>query len=197
VNSDSGGLVGDEFALAGVNAHSGVELEMVQRGANRVRAANRARRAVEGCEEAVARSVYFTPAEVCDLSADDAVVSRQQLATGGVAEFGRACGGADEIREQAGQQDAIGLRARAGLAQEALDLNRNLRRKKDASRVVAGNPNEPRVRDPPLHVACGLLPVAAIEEERGYADCRQNLAQIRLGVDAIQRIGCGRARADT
>jgi hypothetical protein len=102
VDGDSGWLNADELALARMDAHPDVELEIAQAAANRVGAADGARRAVEGREEAVASGVDFTPAVASDLSTDNAVVLRQEIAPGAVAEFRRPRRRADEIGEEHG-----------------------------------------------------------------------------------------------
>jgi hypothetical protein len=98
VNRDSGGPVADDFAFARVEAHPDLELEVAQAVANRVGAANGARRTIEGGEKPVAGRVYLAPSVACDLSTYDAVVSRQEVAPGAVAELRRTCGRAPPTR---------------------------------------------------------------------------------------------------
>jgi hypothetical protein len=57
-----------------------VEAELADVGDDRLRAADRTRRPVEGCEEAVACGVELPPTEAGELTADCCVMTREKIA---------------------------------------------------------------------------------------------------------------------
>jgi hypothetical protein len=79
-DGDAGELGIVQLELAGVQPGAQVESELADVGGDRLRAADRARRAVEGCKEAVARSVEFRAVESGELAPRGRMVAHEQIA---------------------------------------------------------------------------------------------------------------------
>src|SRR5262245_20842291 len=92
VHGDSGNVVPYELAFAGVQAAAHLKAERAYRIADRAGTANRARRPVEGGEEAVARGVDLTPAVLLQHRASLGVERLEQFTPGMVAERRGALG---------------------------------------------------------------------------------------------------------
>ena len=86
VNREAAQLGAHHFALAGVEPRAHVQAEGRDGVADRAGAAHRARRAIEGGEEAVAGGVDLATAVTFELAADHAVV-RLQVAPRPIAEL--------------------------------------------------------------------------------------------------------------
>jgi hypothetical protein len=80
VHGDAADLRAVELALAGMDAGADLDAELPHGLSGRERAADGARRTVEGGEEAVARRVHLPAAEAVELAPDRAVVFAEQLA---------------------------------------------------------------------------------------------------------------------
>src|SRR5439155_4859158 len=78
VDGDAADSNAQDLDLAGVDARADVQLQALELGHDRERAANGAAGAVEGREEAVARVIHFLAAEAVELSADDLVVLAEE-----------------------------------------------------------------------------------------------------------------------
>ena len=109
VDGDSGNLVAEQLALARVQAGAELEPEVAGAVPDGERAPNRARRPVERGEEAVAGGVDLAAAEPLELATDGGVVTAQQLRPVAVAESLQPLGRADEVGEEDGGEDTIGL----------------------------------------------------------------------------------------
>ena len=120
-----------ELALAGVDARADVEPELADALDDRLGAADRPRRAVEGREEAVAGRVLLLAAVARQLAADEGVVTLEQLAPGTVAELGRPRVEPDDVGEEHGREDRVRNLGRRLAGDEPLDLVRDLRREED------------------------------------------------------------------
>src|SRR5919197_928590 len=96
-------------ALAGVEARTQLDAEPPDRLLDRVGGADRPRRPVECGEEAVPRGVDLLPAEPDELDPNGLVVRLEQLAPAPVAELHRALRRADDVGEEDGCEDAVGL----------------------------------------------------------------------------------------
>ena len=77
-------------------------------------AADPARGTIEGGEKAVAHRLDLAAPVALELGAHELVVASHELAPARVAERGRALGGADDVGEHHGREDAIGTAARGG-----------------------------------------------------------------------------------
>src|SRR5687767_8650653 len=79
-DGDSRELAVVQLALAGVQARAQLEPELTDVGDDRLRAANRSRRPVEGREETVSRGVELCPAEARELTPHGGVMPRKEIA---------------------------------------------------------------------------------------------------------------------
>ena len=111
-----------QLALARVQARAHLEPDALHVVDDRARAADRAGRPVEGREEAVARGVDLTPSEAFQISADDLVVTVEQIAPASVSELARPLGRADDVREEHRREHPVRLRRLAHAGQKLLDL---------------------------------------------------------------------------
>ena len=137
-------LVAAELALAGVQARAHVEAERATHVRDRPRAADRARRPVEGGEEPVAGRVDLAPAEALELATHERVVALEQLAPAAVAELARARSVEPTMsvnRTVASTRSGSARLAHAG--EELLDLVEHVvRRSPSSDVVVAGQLDE-------------------------------------------------------
>src|SRR5690606_2740790 len=90
VDGDAADVVAGDGDLAGVEPGAQLEAERARLLAQRDRAADRARRTVEGGEKAVARVLHLAAAEACERAARRVAVPIKQGAPSAVAEFGGA-----------------------------------------------------------------------------------------------------------
>jgi hypothetical protein len=72
-------------------------------------AADRSRRAVERCQEAVAGGLYLSTAESVELPADHAVVGVEEIAPSPIAVFADSLARLDDVAEHHRGEHAIGL----------------------------------------------------------------------------------------
>ena len=98
--------------LPGMEAGSDLEAQGAHAVADRLGAPDRARRAVEGCEEPVAGDADLAPPVLTQSASDDVVVVREQFLPPPVAELDRALRGADDVGEEDGREDAVQLATR-------------------------------------------------------------------------------------
>ena len=115
-------IVALDLDLAGMHAAPHIEVERARRVDDARAAADRARRSVEGREEPIAEGLDLPPAKARDLLAQQAVVLIEQLAPAAVAELSGPLGRADDVGEQDGREDAVGLGTGARAGEEVLDL---------------------------------------------------------------------------
>ncbi len=73
-------------------------------------------------QHSVARGVQFSPAEPCQLLADDGIEALDQFLPSPVSEFGGPLGGTHDVDEEHGCQYTVGLQIRARAGEELLDL---------------------------------------------------------------------------
>ena len=126
-------------------------------------------------QEAVAQRLDLPAAEAPQRVAHAAPVALEHLAPALIAELGRGAGGVDDVREQHGREDAIGLGRVAGAGQELLHLVDQLLGALAPGQVVAaGQLDQLGVRQvlgEPAAVADVHEPVeAAVQHERGHLD---------------------------
>src|SRR5437867_351470 len=88
VNRDAADAVVDQLDLAGVNARADVDPQVSQAIDDLERAADRARRTVERCEESVTGTLDLPSLEPIEAPPDRRVVLLEQLAPALVAELG-------------------------------------------------------------------------------------------------------------
>src|SRR5919197_291292 len=147
VNRDAAHLPVRELALAGVEPGSELEPEPPDRLLDRVGGPDCPRRSVECCEEAVPRGVDLLPPETVELDTNGLVVRLEQLAPAPVAELHRALRRADDVGEEDGREDAVGLGRRPRPGQELLDLVHDLVGVDPRDVVVPGQLDEACARD--------------------------------------------------
>ena len=107
----------------------------------------------------------------------------------------------DDVREEHGRENAIGLPQRADAREELLDLLQDLVRVSDERKVVlARKLDEPRSTDPLREIARALdgkRPVlGAMHDESGYGDRLEHRPDVDLRVDPCQSQGSGRTGAE-
>ena len=110
------------LALAGVDAAAQLDAELRDPLVQRLGAAHRHRRAVEGRQRPVADVLDDPPAVLGDDAVDERVVALEHLAPGTVAELCRARRRAHDVREQDARQHPVRLGATYGAGDEPLDL---------------------------------------------------------------------------
>jgi len=115
-------LTVDQLDLARVAPHADVEAAGRRGGGHGLRAADRARGAVERAQEAVSRRLELLPAVALQLEAHGGVVLDEHLAPGGVADARQRGRRADDVGEEQRHQYAIGVRHRPSPGQELLHL---------------------------------------------------------------------------
>jgi hypothetical protein len=114
------------LALAAVQPRADLQAQLTDAPDDRGSAPDRARRSVEGGEEAVPRRVDLAAAEPHELAADERVVALEELQPLAIAELGRPVREAHDVGEEHRRQHAVGLglvpaAARPEVGQERLD----------------------------------------------------------------------------
>jgi hypothetical protein len=107
VHADAARSFRCDLHLSRVHAGSDREPDRCDTLLDRLRTSDRARGAIERGEEAVTGGVSLVTSEAIDLAADDVVVSALHLAPRPIPDPGRPVGGADDIGEQDGREDAF------------------------------------------------------------------------------------------
>src|SRR5438552_3801789 len=97
-----------------MQAGAHLEPELLYRLGDRAGATDRAGRAVEGGEEAVACGVELGPAKANQLAPDQGVMLRKQLAPAGIAKLSGPRRRADDVGEEDGRKHAVRLRLLPG-----------------------------------------------------------------------------------
>ena len=169
-----------------------LETDGAYRSANRDGATDRARRAVEGCEERVASGVHLTAAEPLELASYELALILEQLAPALIAKLARTLGRLDDVGEEERREHPVGFRCGASSRQELLDLAEDRVGVPGPGPVVAaGELDEPCARDMLSDVAPMLDAderiVRAMDDEGWRGDRRQRSANVELGVHAHQR----------
>jgi len=116
-----------ELDLARVETGSDVEPEVANGGADRLRAADRSRRAVEDRQQAIACRDDLASTEPVELLACDGVVPIEQLLPRVITERPGSFGGADDVREEHRREHSLGLGRWLGTGQKLLELGRHPR----------------------------------------------------------------------
>src|ERR671934_399381 len=180
-------LVLVQLALAGVHAGPHLKPELVHSVDDRVRAADRPRRPVEGGEEPITCGVLFFASVARQLASHERVMALEQLAPGTVAELGGAVRGADDVGEEHRGEHAVRHLWRRLAAHEALDLLRDLGREEDAPVVLAGHAQRVRSRDVPRYLAGIVLtePVP-IKDEGRHPDRREHMTNVGFGPGPVE-----------
>ena len=148
VDGDAADVVAHHLALARVDARADADALLLGGVEDRARAADRARRAVEGGEEAVAGRLHLAAAEALERARARSrswrsSSSRQRWSPSSAA----VLGGVDDVGEEHRREHALGLGLGARAGEELLDLaERQLGVLVPGDVVVAGQLDEPGVR---------------------------------------------------
>src|SRR5262249_42602003 len=110
MDGESAHLSVDQFAFARVQSSSDVESQIAYGIADSACAANRARRAVEGREEAIPSRIHLVPAVASELSPNAVVVGAQELAPALIAQLGCGRSRADDVSKQDRREHPLGFR---------------------------------------------------------------------------------------
>jgi len=153
-------------------------------------AADRARRAVEGGEEAITCSVDLAPPEPLELAPNDGPVPLEQLAPTPIAELGGSFRRADDICEEDGGENAIGLRATTRSRQELFHLVEDLVGVNRWHVILAFELDEARSRDVLGDVTTLVKPrivvAASVQDEGRDTKAREHAADVDLAVHEDQ-----------
>src|SRR6266516_2240498 len=127
--SNARDLVVEHLALSRVETNPQLQANFANTVSDRTGAANRPRRAIEGGKEAVTGRVHFLASELTQVIADQLVMALQKLTPRTVTESRGFARCVDDVREENGRKDALGLRFRsfgslARLLEEAFDLGK-------------------------------------------------------------------------
>src|ERR1700686_11157 len=110
------------LALTSVNAGSDLEAGLAEAIADGDGASYGSGRPVEGGEESVAGGADLLPAEMFELATHRRVMLFEEVAPGFIAQRCRPCSRPDDVGEQDGGEDAIGLGSWPNAREECLDL---------------------------------------------------------------------------
>src|SRR4029078_1843624 len=118
---DAAYLSGDHLALPGVHPRPNFQAKSAEPVAHCHRAAHRAPRRIERGEEAITGGVDLDAAVAVQLAPHRGVVLLDELAPPSVAKLGGARGAVDDIGEQNGREESVGLRPRSDSREKLLD----------------------------------------------------------------------------
>ena len=141
-------LAGQPLDLTGVHAGTDVQTEGRQGSSDLERAADRPRRTVERCEEAVTGRVEFLTGEAAQLASYGPVVLVEERGPAFVAEALHVLGRAHEVGAEDRRQNPLGRRRRTCTSEELLDLVEDLIGVDGGYVVVPGELDEARPLDP-------------------------------------------------
>src|SRR4051794_723553 len=173
---------------AGADLHP---LAMRRRG-QRLRAADAARRPVEGCEEAVADGLDGGAAMVAELLSSCPLVRLEELAPAAVAQLGGGPGGVDDVGEQDRGENPVALGGLAAARQELLDLAQHALAVAEPGRVVVARElGQLRVRqvlgEPAAVPDVDEAIVGPMNDQRGHVDARHDGAHVDVEEHLHQR----------
>src|SRR5439155_22834742 len=150
VDGDAADIIRRLFDLAGVQPRAGGKAECARTVADRERAMDRTRGAVESREETIAGGVHFVAAKTRQLLAHEGMVAGEPYAPGAVAEPRRGLGRTDDVGEQHGSEHAIDVGNGPHAGQELLDLIENGILVADPGQMIgAGELDQPRAGNVP------------------------------------------------
>src|SRR3974390_2836656 len=107
MNGESRDVIASDFDLPGMDPGTYFDVERLEGIPDREGALNGATRAVEGRHEAVSGSVDLAAPEPSDLGAHTSVMTIEEISPGLVSEMRCPVGGADDVSEKDGGQDAF------------------------------------------------------------------------------------------
>src|SRR5829696_1681342 len=202
VHRHAGHVVAHDLDLAGVDARANLEPQLSGAVAGLARAPDRARRPVEGGEEAVPERLDLVTLECAQGLADDRVVRRDPIAPAAIPERGGAIRRAHDVGEEDRLQHPLRAVRAARAEQEVLDLIHERAYVADHRQVVSpGELDIARSRDVvgqvPTVGGGDHLVLGAMEDEGGNADRRQHAARVDLPVEVHELDAAPRARAPT
>ena len=107
MHRDAVHIIVGHLHLTGMQSGANRQAEILHRVADRTRAVDRPRRAVECRQNAVTRRLHDNSARGGDMPLDHAVVGGEGCRPRLVAELRCALGGSDDVGEQHGRQDPV------------------------------------------------------------------------------------------
>src|SRR5882672_11402612 len=122
VHRDASQLVPHDLALASVHAGANLDAEASYALGDRTARPHRARGTVERRQKAVARRVDLAATEAPQFRANRRVVRLNQIAPATVADLRGASRGVDDVGEEDGREQTVGLRDMTDAGHEFLDL---------------------------------------------------------------------------
>jgi hypothetical protein len=162
------------------------DAERLHRVANGHGAADRSLRAVEHCEEAVARGVHLAASKAIELYADDGVMRVKQRAPVTVADLGGPARRVDNVGEQHGGENPIIGHVCMLAGEELSDRFKGLSPWFDE--VIYVPPWELDVfragyviSDVSAHRGQDQWVVGVLDHERRHANCRKNRTHVHFG----------------
>ena len=189
-----------------MQACADLDPEFAHAFSDRTGTADRARRAVEAREEAVAGDVELRTAKADEFAADECVMALEQLPPGTIAELSRLRRRADDVSEENRGEDAVRLSLLPAasvpqIPQKALDLRGNSGRGLAVRKVAcAGDLDDACHRDTRAHVARnidrndGVL--RPMQDQRRDTHRRQHMPNVDLLVHPVKRLERARARTE-
>jgi hypothetical protein len=188
MDGDSGHLAVDDLALARVQTGTHRDAQLLHGVCNRARAADRARRPIEASKETVAGSVHFDAAIAKQFATDELVMLLEEIAPPAIAEPCRVFARGDDVSEEHGRENAIGLGipVHCGVPrtfEERLDfaeIRLGLSDRRDIPFVVqldvrrAGD----LIRNEPSRVAGNLGILAVLQNQRRHANRREDVTDV-------------------
>src|SRR3954471_5053369 len=120
MNRDASDVVAHQLDLAGVQPGTDLESQGTDTVADRDRATDRARRAIEGREESVAGRVDLPAAMALELTSDKTAIRVQQVAPPSVTDLGGLTRRLHDVAEEHRREHAVGLGMRPDPREELL-----------------------------------------------------------------------------
>jgi hypothetical protein len=121
VYGDATDVVAAMLDLAGVDAGSDLQAERPDRLLDRLRAADRSRRAIEGGQHAITGRLDLSATVPVQLTSNDSVVTVQKLRPMLVSQARSDLGGANDVGEQHSRQHPAGFRRREPSGEKLFD----------------------------------------------------------------------------
>src|SRR5262249_21347403 len=191
MDGDASDVLAHHLALTGMQSRTDVNPDLSHLVADRTRGAHSTRGPVEGREKSVTGRIDFAAAESIELSANNGMVTGEQLGPPMVAELSDASRRLDDVGEEIGGENAVGLWRRAHTRDELFDLSEDRIPVLRPPRVVrARELHEPRTRDlrrdVPTLFDLRIAVVGPMNDDRGHANRRQDVTDVDVGVHLHQ-----------
>ena len=193
MNGDAAEVIAENLEFSGVNARPHPETDAVHGGADRLRAADRPGRAVEGRKRSVARPIDLPPSKVLKLVANDVVMAPDERPPFGIADLCSPSCRVDDVRKQHRREDPVRGGERFTCCPKGSTVVLEILGRAGQVVGLEASPERRRAEDlGPLghgqHVVVGGVPV----EERWVGEGRSELTakDIRAAL-SLYRTACG------